>query len=244
MSGQKWSLQREIQKRKTEDLLRTIEARRGPLTLYQPTISVSPAESRAVAPRMEPKKAKSARPVKERTVEARRAARRMFSPAPHHILIAAVVSTLALIIMLVIVLNDQRPSLAFEPIPAVRAEDTIAYLQKIGVPFTSLRTFTVPNATWDARDEIEFEVRRGSIKGVFVVLSYNSPGEAGIDAFKATYHQKFSKWGLQQIANILLLSSPDTVPVLSTEMGSHLTQYLVAPYRSFIPIATQVPLQD
>jgi hypothetical protein len=244
MSEHKWSLQREIQKRKMEGLLRSIEARKVQQTLYRPTISVPPVEARTVAPRMKPKKAESSVPVKERTVEAKRVARRMFSPAQHHSLIVTIVSTLALITVLVIVLKDQRPSLAFEPFPAVRAKDAVAYLRKIGVPFTSLRTFTVPNAMWNAQDEIEFEVRRGSIKGLFVVLSYNSPGDAGIDAFKATYHQKFSKWGLQQIANILLLSSPDTVPVLNTEMGSHLTQYLVVPYRSFIPTATPVPPQD
>jgi hypothetical protein len=130
------------------------------------------------------------------------------------------------------------PQSALQALPTSSSNDFIMYLQTTGIAVANPRVFTVPNALWSAQEEIQFEVYRGNEKGIFVILSYPSPAQAGMDAFRATYHPKFRQWNLTQISNVLVLAAPDTAPWFNGEIASHLTQYLVAPYRSFIPTAT------
>jgi hypothetical protein len=90
----------------------------------------------------------------------------------------------------------------------------------------------------NAREEIQFEVYAGRGKGLFLLLSYDSADKAGLDAFSVSNVQRFKSWKLTQVANVLLLASPESHPTLGEQIASHLTQYLVAPYRSYIPTAT------
>jgi len=126
----------------------------------------------------------------------------------------------------------------FVPLSTVSATDVLKHLRQVGVAITNVQTLTVPNVTWAANQGVQFEARQGSDSGTFLVLSYASASKAGIDAFRAGSDAHFKQWQLVQIDNILLLSAPNTSVRLGQAIGSHLTQYLIAPYRDFLPTAT------
>jgi hypothetical protein len=131
-------------------------------------------------------------------------------------------------------------SAPLKPLPTAYTGDAISYLRRAGLPITGLRAFSVPNATWNARESAQFDIALIGARGTFLVLSYDSLPQAGIDAFKATLHPKFKNWTLTQISNILVLAAPGTTPRLISEVNNYLSQYLVAPYRSFIPTTPAV----
>lgn len=124
------------------------------------------------------------------------------------------------------------------PLPVTNAENVASYLKAVGLPLMDLREFAGPDGTWGARQIVQFETRRLGDKGTFIILSYDRASQAGPDIFRATSHPVFKAWKLTAISNILVLASPKTPPLLIQEINSHLTRYLIAPYRSFIPTTT------
>src|SRR5262249_8428668 len=100
------------------------------------------------------------------------------------------------------------------PLPKVSSDNVLDYLRRVGVPIADLRTFSVPNKTWDATQEVEFTVNQDKNRGVFVVLSYDTPSRASRDALKVSVHPTFKTWKLMRVSNILLLASPDTADQL------------------------------
>jgi len=135
-------------------------------------------------------------------------------------------------------ITQPTPTPTFVALPIVSATEVLKHLRQVGVAVTNLQTVTVPNQTWAAKQAVQFDARQGSDSGTFLVLSYESVSQTGIDAFKAGSDPHFKLWRLAQINNILLLSAPSTSSVLNQAIGSHLTEYLVAPYRDFLPTAT------
>jgi len=75
-------------------------------------------------------------------------------------------------------------------------------LRQVGVAVTNVQNLTVPNATWVANQGVQFEARQGSDSGTFLVLSYASVSQTGVDAFKAGSDAHFKQWQLAQIDNI------------------------------------------
>ena len=159
----------------------------------------------------------------------------------------AIVAGAALLILLVCLgggllalgqITQPTPTPTFVPLPTVSAADVLKHLRQVGVAVTKVQTLTVPNATWAANQGVQFEARQGSDSGTFLVLSYGSVSQTGVDAFKAGSDPHFKQWQLAQINNILLLSAPNTPVTLIQAIGSHLTQYLVSPYRNFLPTIT------
>jgi hypothetical protein len=129
-------------------------------------------------------------------------------------------------------------------------DGVVSYLKANGISVANLRTFDTSTVMQNAREEIQFEVYEARGKGLFLLLSYDSADQAGLDAFKVSTGldafkvsnvQRFKSWKLTQIANVLLLASPESHARLGEQIASHLTQYLVAPYRSYIPTATAIP---
>lgn len=127
-----------------------------------------------------------------------------------------------------------------KPLPTANTASVVAYLKAVRLPFTDFRTFSVPDSTWNAREMVQFEIQRFSERGTFLVLSYDTTAHAGVDAFRAGYHPKYSTWKLIQMNNILLLAAPKSSNLLLNEIASHLNQFLIAPYRSYIPTATAI----
>jgi hypothetical protein len=137
--------------------------------------------------------------------------------------------------------NTVQPTSTPVPLRAVKANDVIDYLKKAGVPVLALREIPVDRASWIAEQEMQFDVQRGANKATFILLSYASRDWIITDSFKAIGNAKFKNWQMSIMSNVLLLSSPDAAPDIKTEISSHLTSYLLVPYRPFLPTPTPPP---
>jgi len=125
-----------------------------------------------------------------------------------------------------------------QPLPVVQANDVIARLRQVGVLLSAVQTVSVPNSIWTAQQETRFTAQQDADRGTFIVLSYSSANLAGADAFRASLDKTWHTWHVVQINNVLFLVAPDAAPKLTAQLESHLTSYLVAPYRWGLATAT------
>lgn len=237
--AKKWSLRKEIAKRKTQPARqvqgiaaakRTTAIQQGrpaPLRLSRSTVQ-APALGR-------------------RKVLLARLARLLDEPmrwtrAQRQIASIAAMVLIALCMLTVLIARSQPVAqMGMPSLPDAKVDGVVGYLEANGIAVANLRTFGGSTVMRNAREEIQFEVYEGRGKGLFLLLSYDSADQAGLDAFNVSNVQRFKTWKLTQIANVLLLASPESPSVLGERIVSHLTQYLVAPYRSFMPTATAIP---
>ncbi len=246
----KWSLRKEIKKRKTQELTRQIEAKHGSKPLWpvlqkssvsSPLVQLSPRRKLNRLRRNNPQND----PLSKRTLQVlavvtgeqpERWSRRQRRTA----MIAVMLMLSVCLFTSILVGQPAAQSAPLKPLPTAYTGDVISYLRWAKLPITELRKFSVPNATWNAREIVQFGITQIGDKGTFLILSYDSLPQAGVDAFKATFHPKFKDWTLTQISNILVLAAPGAAPRLISEVNNYLTQYLVAPYRNFIPTTAPV----
>ncbi len=257
----KFSLKGEIQKRKTQELARQIEERKaaaargeGQLGAVDPrrTTQTTPAvRSGSVAPKQAPQ-----------TVDPRRTtqARRAVKPSSHaqsrsslipkltrgqkSLLIAGTAAILIVFVCMgttAIIADKANVTPTLAPLPIVSASNVIAYLKKVDVPITGDRELAIPAGSWRASQEIEFKVRRADKSGLFIILSYKSSDHKITDIFRASGRLK--NWKMLDVANILMFVSPDSEQGIREEISSHIIQYLLAPYRPFLPTATPLHAQ-
>src|SRR5205814_4070241 len=104
--------------------------------------------------------------------------------------------------LLTLLLNSQpAPQAAFAPLPIVSASAVVDHLKESGLPVVNLRTFAASNSGWTAKEEIQFDLQRGADKGIFILLSYDSAAQAGLDGFTATSSAKVKNWKMSQYSN-------------------------------------------
>jgi hypothetical protein len=120
-----------------------------------------------------------------------------------------------------------------QPLPSVKASDVIAFLMKEGVTLSSVKEMPVEK-TWAADQEIQFNLQSGNDKGTFLVMSYATPEKKVPDMFKVSSHAKYKTWQVTSASNIVLLAAPGTSDQLKAAMEAHLAKYLVVPYREFL----------
>ncbi len=237
----RWSVGREVKKRKTQEILRIIEAKqvqtvrplRPVASVVLPGKRLSQPPARFVRTRPETPSI-AARAATAVLVSTHRWTRRQRTVAS----IAAILTIVMCMATTLVAVRQPTLSTALPPLPTVQATDVIGYLRRAGVPVTNVRRFSGNNGIWTAKQELEFHVQNWDTNSVFLVLSYDSAAQAGVDAFTASLHRNFKHWNLIQISSVLLLAAPGAAPTVSAEIANHLTQYIVAPYRSFIPTAT------
>jgi len=128
-----------------------------------------------------------------------------------------------------------------QPLPIVQANDVVARLRQVGMSLSAVQTLSVPNSIWTAQQETRFTAQHDAEHGTFIVLSYPSANLAGADAFRASLDKTWHTWHLIQINNVLFLIAPDAAPKLTSQLESHLTSYLIAPYRSRLATTTPTP---
>jgi len=124
------------------------------------------------------------------------------------------------------------------PLPVVQANDVVARLRQVGMSLNAVQTMSVPNSIWTAQQETRFTAQHDADHGTFIVLSYPSANLAGADAFRASLDKTWRTWHLVQVNNVLFLIAPDAAPKLTAQLESHLTSYLIAPYRSGLATTT------
>jgi hypothetical protein len=135
--------------------------------------------------------------------------------------------------------NSGTPSKA-SSLPTQNAGELLAYFIKVGLPISNMQTVPIPNATWNGNQIMIFNVVRKTDKGSFIMISYDTSAQAGKDAFKATFNERYKSWTITQLSTLLILASPDTTAAINSEITSHATQFLVAPFRSVVPTATAI----
>ena len=127
------------------------------------------------------------------------------------------------------------------PYPVRSAAEVMAQLKRLAVPFSAVQAIPMPNGTWQASQALQFKLDTSR----FLLLSYADMGKAGLDAFKAANSAAFKSWQVIQIANVILAALPGADRQLVNALASHLTTYLIAPYRPFLatatPVSTAVP---
>jgi len=123
----------------------------------------------------------------------------------------------------------------------VSVNDVVNYLKNASVPITDFRQLPVDTASWSANQEVQFDIQRNGNKGTFIVLSYTNRDRAVDDQMVAMGSVRFKGWQVSLMSNVLLLTSPDAPLDIRSEIGSHMTSYLLAPYRPFLPTATPQP---
>ncbi len=165
------------------------------------------------------------------------------NPARMRLFVALLAVTVVLIVSAsaaLLITSRSDAAGATQPVlPTVTASEVVTHLMTLGVPVTNVRSLDVSKESWGAQQEVEFNVQRGGSSATFIVLSYANASDRVPDLFRLKDRaNKFKTWKLTSLTNIILLASPGTSPAILNEINSHLTQYLVAPYRSFYPTAT------
>jgi hypothetical protein len=216
-----WSLRKEIKKRKTQTTLRAIGSRTVQNPQFTSPHKLVPSDA-ATPPASQPSSSfADTKPEHKRTTQVSIvvASLSRWTQPQKRIALAVACVIVAVCTLVVLVVTQQTPGQqVLKSLPTTDTASAIRYLKQAGVPISEIKTFAAPNATWNAREEIQFVVSRWNEKGIFVMLRYDSPAAAGLDAFKATYHTKFARWKLVQLSNLLVLSSPETNPLLNNEL--------------------------
>jgi hypothetical protein len=237
LNGKEWTLKQELQKRKTQQILRDIQAKQGPLTLYsgQPYGHETPPSESQIS---RPPQVTTLSLVKARMSRSglRPSTTRLgvLSVAKRRKIIAVVSAAAILLVCFIVTLivSPQVPTLA--ALPRVSIAQAVNYLKQGGVPIADLKQLAVPSQTWHANEGVQFSTSEGNSKATFIILSYDSPGHASLDAFKASHTEPFRKWTLSQIANVLVLTSPNSPHNLQADLTKRLTRGFIAPYRSWL----------
>jgi hypothetical protein len=126
-----------------------------------------------------------------------------------------------------------------EPLPIAGADAIMAHLGTVGLSLSDVRN--AEEDQWRADQRFRFTVTKGDSTAEAILLTYLEPSNAGGDYIVAMTQESYKDWQRIQIANTLLLVSPDAATELVAELNSHLTQYLVAPYRDYLPTSTPKP---
>lgn len=166
------------------------------------------------------------------------------TPAARQLMIGLVAALVIVVVLLggLFIANVNNPSSTPTPtriaLPLIGAHDLLAYLQRAGVQISNIRTLDVPNETWQATEGLQFDAVIGNLSGTFIILSYATTDAAGADAFKAEIDEDYAPWKAYTIANIMVLSTPETPQPLNIEIASHATTYIAGTVISFLPTST------
>jgi hypothetical protein len=123
-------------------------------------------------------------------------------------------------------------------LPAAPIDLAIAYLQKNGIQIDYRDNVSDPVLGWHSPVQRHVVAQDKADQGTFILLSYTSSEDALTGAYLVEGNQKYQNWHIIPAANILVLSDPKTDTAIYSAVASHLTQFLIAPYRSYLSTAT------
>jgi len=188
-----------------------------------PEPAPKPTQSAASAPA--PKRV----PAYMQTVELR-LPKRKFNRAQQRIVQMAIASlvvvALAVGAMLTLTSPKPTPKPTVKVTPVVSAVDAFSYFRKVGILVSNFQEISAPNTTWAAKEEIRFDVTEGETKGSILILTYDSPTQAGIDAPNAAEQESLKDWKIVQVAKFVIVSFPGTPQTITDAIVKGLEEYL------------------
>jgi pSer/pThr/pTyr-binding forkhead associated (FHA) protein len=121
----------------------------------------------------------------------------------------------------------EKPTPTVQTITFVKASDAFSYFRKVGIAVSNFEEINTPNSTWNAIEEIRFDVVQADDRGTMLLLRYDSPAKAAADASKTSQLGSLKKWKIVQVTNFLVVSFPDTPQSISANILNQLKQYLI-----------------
>jgi hypothetical protein len=251
--AQKKSLADEIRKRKTETKNREIDARRTTQTSQVTSSGIpvaSPPTNRIQSASAAPQQPKT-QPVSSspsRSTVSSAAAGQSFTDllaqveertglSRPQITIAAIIVALVITVLIgvVIVLTPSSTAPALPELPSTQADAVIARLSSVGVTLSDVQ----PAEPGLLQSSQGYTLTVGDTAAI--LLTYPDSASAGAGYISATMTEPYTSWQRIQLANIVFLFAPNAPAPLVTELNSHLTQFLVAPHRDYMPTSTPTP---
>jgi hypothetical protein len=256
----KFSLEQEMKKRKTQEILRSVETKRnqtGPLpssstetkraqTGPLPSSTVKrPAQTGSLSSSSSGRATQTMRPAAPTestgsTVKLTKAQRRILIGSASAILLLVLVLVLS---GLVAASPTATEVAALPEVPNVNAGSVLGKLIDVGVPISEVQEAKPPDGFADiwvkAEQKRQFTVTRGQEKGRFILLSFANADDASDASFKAAFYKGYKDWGNLHLGNMLFLVSPGTPESLRSELASHITQILLVPAVPYYPTATR-----
>jgi hypothetical protein len=237
-------LQSELQKRKTQEIQRRIEAKQ--VTRTQGSTPLNPPEIHSNS-----RSTGNAPVTQSPSADVRRVTQsvsRVFNAPPNpprritrflmRVLAGVLVASLIIIVLVGVLLRASNPTTiptpTFAPLPNVKANAVVDHLKTAGLTIANLREFPVPNETWHAEQELQFEISQGNDKGLVLLLSYASAEQKVPDLALNTTTGKFKQWRVMTLSNVIMLVSPETSQTLQSQLSVQLTKLVAAPYRPFL----------
>jgi hypothetical protein len=241
-----FSLKGEIKKRRTQEIVRSFEARDVAKARGEPTLQALLGNDRSSSPgqpaSLSPKRTSSTitlpvMPPPSPTTPQQTGPFSRTGTLParslRHVLrgryaLVGIAMTLVLVIAgagLILSRANVRP--VPTGLPVVRAADVVAYLKQVGVPVVRARELAVPNVNWKAAQEFQIDVASSGSTGTFIILSYASRQHAIPDIVSAQHNTTYRQWKLTTGSNLVLLTSPETDPTVGGQVQQQVLHYLL-----------------
>ncbi len=266
-----FSLHDQIKKRKTQEILRGIEAQKviratgtHPSVEGEPAIPASPLTSLSTGSQsQQPTSSRSGDPRRTTQVAALPSAARQthqikvissWAGTPHMTLsrrqrqrlIAVIATVLIMSICGVVALTaanlpPQANMPTYAALPTANAEQVLSYLKDVGLHLANVTRLNAPDDPWHAQEQINFVATIGTASGHFTLLTYYTHAAQNKDYGTLMLDPRYKSWSFVERANVLLLIPTKAPASLTTALASHLTSLLEAPYYTYLPTPTSTP---
>lgn len=128
--------------------------------------------------------------------------------------------------------NANAATATLKPIGASNADAMLQHLKDIGVSVAEQKPYDLTTSkVWAAQQAYTFLVKNSGKQASFLILSFDSSTHAADNMFDIMGTDKYKTWKANIIANVILLASPDSAAQIVSDMFSHMTTFLYAPYR-------------
>ena len=234
----KFTLKEQLQKRRAQEIDRTIEARRtGAMRqdlshrsdAHRATQTVStprPVAGKSEAVGLESADSHTPQPLGTATegVQTVPSRKRFF------ILAGAILMIIIVVVGIVIVRpSDAGSKVSDSTSSSVTGSNPLSnQFKQSNIQISGVRNIPVSSNSWHANQIIEFDAQENGIRGSFILVSYSLTSQTIPDIFKVA-GDRLKGWRAITASSAILLIAPGTSQSLATDVSHQLSQYLVAP---------------
>ena len=224
----KFTLKGEMQKRRTQEILRTIEDKRSdPARTTQTTPAVSmPIVSEPTLTLLTP----TAPSVSQTSISAVKPAQPMSWDS--RVVVIASLLTAAVVVIGLIALRSRissNPVVTNTTASAVVSPSQLTdHFKQSSVQVNAVRNIPVSSNAWHASQIIAFDAQENGSQGSFIFVGF-SPTNQGIPDILKIAGDRLKGWQAISATSAILLIAPGTNQTLATDVSRQLGQFLVTP---------------